>query len=540
MDSTISAVAPPPPFALVPLHRVPPAAAAELRDVFADLACGRPWLSSADVRGGFSAAAAASVGLSASTLSAAVAAMVDASVSDAGSTAGADAVCADAFVRGAYALSLRSRALRQPAVYAVFPDSAFTSEAATGCLRARRRVWTLLDDAGSSPAARTLASALGATVLLSVATFLAESNPGVRARAAGALTGIDIACAVIFLVEYVARLACAPAPAAYAVSFFGLVDLAALSPLFIELIAAAAGAGAGAGDSLGTQLLRALRLVRLLRLFKLGRHVAWLRVFGATLRRAAPPLAMLLAVVATTVLVWSTLAYVIERGTWDAATETWLDDSGAPSAYSSVPASAWWAVVSMTGVGYGEVTTITPPGQVLSFFTIMSGIILASIPIGIITGTLAGEAQAVERVRALRAEHAAAAAADTSKRSQTLDLPAAAAPAAGAPAAATAAAAPPSTAAGSDASAAAVSSAQAVAAAAAAAAETGDACWSEPFLKSMLLVVRASRRRYMSALKKLELANREKTVAEVEDFVADLAEPDRAEALRRSVRRGVA
>jgi hypothetical protein len=453
---------------------------------------GQGVLRAAEARAGFSSA---SLLLSPATVEAALLAM------SASSGRADGGIAVGAFVRGAFALSLRARALRPRAAYAVFPDSAFRAESATGCLRARRAAWALLEEPSSSPAARTLAAALGAAVVASVATFIAETYPRVVAGAAGpALAALDVALAALFSAEYATRLACAPSARAFAGSFFGLVDALALAPFYAELVAAAAGgAGAAAGAGAGAALLRALRLLRLLRLLKLGRHVAWLRVFGATVRASAPPLAMLAFVTGTLLLLWSSFAYYAERGAWDAGAGAWLAADGAPSQYASVPASAWWAVISMTTVGYGDHVAVTAAGKVLSFFAVISGIVCTAIPIGIITGNLAAESQRVDRLRALRAEHAAAAAARKPP--------------------------PP---------------AHAPAPAPEPAPEPDADRWSEEYLRSALLVVRASRRRFMAALKKLELANREKTVAEVRDLVADLAVHDRAEALRRSERRGLA
>ena len=236
-----------------------------------------------------------------------------------------------------------------------------------------------------------------------------------------------------------------------------------------------------------------------------------------------------------TILIWSTLGYYSERGIWDAAAGVWMySDGSGPSQFSSIPAAAWWAVVSMTTVGYGDTVAVTPPGMTLSFLAVFSGIVLASVPISVITAHLHGEAARVEKLRALRREHAQ----DAARMAEE----AAAAKAARAAAGAAAAEAEPPAAArsgggsgggGEDGDVEGGGGAEAAAAAAASA-----DLWSEPFLHTTLLVVRASRRRFMAALKKLELANRERAVGQVKDLVADMGVEDRAEALRESIRRG--
>lgn len=312
---------------------------------------------------------------------------------------GSDRIGFEAFSSCMYALSIQSRKVRAPAKYAVFPDSAV--ESATGSFRVRRLIWKLLEDPSSSPLARTLAVLLSLVVLLSVSSFLAESYPEVRAGRETAFLAIECTCVVVFTIEYALRLACTPEVWRFLFSFFNVVDVLAIAPFYIDLIAGAEGSGSGA------PLLRAVRLVRVLRLMKLGRYVAWMRIFGATLEKSAAPVGMLAFVTATMIVLWSSIVYFAERGTWDAAASMWTTSDGAPSYFVSIPASFWWAVVTMTTVGYGDAVPLTGIGRTLAMCAIITGLTLLAIPISIVTSNLHAEYDRMDKLRALRAAHEA-------------------------------------------------------------------------------------------------------------------------------------
>jgi hypothetical protein len=237
-------------------------------------------------------------------------------------------------------------------------------------------------------------------VLLSVASFLAESYPEARAGHEHVFAAIEIACVAIFTIEYGLRLACTPETLRFVFSFFNLVDLMAIGPYYLELVFAGLFGG-------GAPLLRIIRLVRILRLIKLGRYVIWMRIFGVTIERSAVPLGMLGFMTSTMVIFWASVMYYVERGTWDPDAAQWINADGQPSAFTSIPAAFWWAIISMTTVGYGDAYAITPLGRALSGAAIITGIMLTAIPISIVTANLHAEYDRMDRMRALRAAHEA-------------------------------------------------------------------------------------------------------------------------------------
>jgi potassium voltage-gated channel Shal-related subfamily D protein 2 len=200
----------------------------------------------------------------------------------------------------------------------------------------------LLDDPHSSTAAAVLAWVLSAIIVMSVGTFIAESDASLKEASGPSFAIIEVVCIVIFTIEYLTRIVCTPQPKRFMYSFFHLVDFLSIAPYYVELLF---GGDGGAGS---TSLLRALRLIRLLRLMKIGRYVIWMRIFGSTLQLSLHPLGMLGFITVLAVVFWSTFGYYIERGTWDETLDKWINVDGDPSTFTSIPASFWWAIVSLT------------------------------------------------------------------------------------------------------------------------------------------------------------------------------------------------
>jgi hypothetical protein len=115
------------------------------------------------------------------------------------------------------------------------------------------------------------------------------------------------------------------------------------------------------------------------------------------------------------ILLFSTVVYYAERGTWDSATQTWYRDASygvdelggpLPSPFTSIPATFWWCMVTMTTVGFGDVVPVTGLGKAIASFTFISGVMLLAIPISVISGNFHGEYAHMRRLQMLKAEHA--------------------------------------------------------------------------------------------------------------------------------------
>ena len=179
-------------------------------------------------------------------------------------------------------------------------------------------------------------------ILLSVLVVMLETVAGVRDEWGLALRRAEWFFTLLFTVEYGVRLWCSPRPFRYARSFFGVVDLLSILPTYLSLVV-------GGAQALLT--VRALRLIRIFRVLKLGAYTSEASHLGQALSRSRQKITVFLAVVATLVLVLGSLMYLVE---------------GPENGFTSIPLSVYWAIVTLTTVGYGDVTPHTVLGQILA------------------------------------------------------------------------------------------------------------------------------------------------------------------------------
>ena len=206
--------------------------------------------------------------------------------------------------------------------------------------------------------------ALLAAIALSVAAVMLESVAEVRRRHGAALVAAEWAFTVLFTVEYVLRLLCVRRPLRYALSFYGLVDLLAVVPTYFGLFVA------GAQELL---VIRALRLLRVFRVLKMGEYLVEAGTLMAALRRSRAKITVFLVTVLTLVLIVGALMHLVE---------------GPANGFTSIPMSAYWAIVTLTTVGYGDIAPRTPLGRLLAAAVMILGYGIIAVPTGIVTAEL--------------------------------------------------------------------------------------------------------------------------------------------------------
>uniref|UniRef100_A0A3Q2YIE4 Potassium voltage-gated channel modifier subfamily G member 3 n=1 Tax=Hippocampus comes TaxID=109280 RepID=A0A3Q2YIE4_HIPCM len=150
-----------------------------------------------------------------------------------------------------------------------------------------------------------------------------------------------------------------------------IIDVVAITPYYVTMAMARAGMP-GAGLGVAGVFLRVLRMMRVFWLMKLARHFLGLQTLGLTLRRCYREMVMLMVFVCVAMAIYSALAQLLEHG---------LDLGVRNQDYASIPAAAWWVIISMTTVGYGDVYPITIGGRVLGGMCVVSGIVLLALPI---------------------------------------------------------------------------------------------------------------------------------------------------------------
>ena len=206
-------------------------------------------------------------------------------------------------------------------------------------------------------------------ILLSVAVVMADSIKSTHARYLVELNRAEWFFTVLFTLEYVARLVSVDRPLRYARSFFGIVDLLAIIPTYLALIVPEAHALID---------LRILRLLRMFRIFRLTEYVAEYQVMGEALKASRRKILVFLCAVLMVALVLGTLLYVVE---------------GPEHGFTDIPTAVYWAITTITTVGFGDITPKTPGGRFIASVMMLIGWGTLAVPTGIVTAEMSNRRQ---------------------------------------------------------------------------------------------------------------------------------------------------
>jgi len=227
----------------------------------------------------------------------------------------------------------------------------------------RRRMYDVIFEA-DTPAGRRFDVALVLAILLSILVVVLDSVPGLHRDHAALLNGLEWGFTALFTAEYAARIACVQRPWRYATGFYGMIDLLAVLPSYFSLLMP------------GTELLldiRILRLLRVFRIFKLTLYIEETTRLGEALSASRRKILVFLSVVLMAILILGTVMYVVE---------------GPRNGYTSIPVAMYWATVTMTTVGYGDITPHTNLGKAIASFMMLLGWGILAVPTGIVTAEL--------------------------------------------------------------------------------------------------------------------------------------------------------
>ena len=199
------------------------------------------------------------------------------------------------------------------------------------------------------------------SILACVLAVMLDSIGAVRLQFGSLLYAVEWFFTILFTAEYLLRLACVGRPLKYATSFYGVVDLLAIIPTYLSLMLP------------GSQYLLVIRILRILRIFRILKLVTYLgeaRLLMQALRASRRKISVFLYTVLTLVVIFGSLMYVIE---------------GPENGFTSIPRSIYWAIVTLTTVGYGQVAPQTPFGQFLASVVMIFGYGIIAVPTGIVT-----------------------------------------------------------------------------------------------------------------------------------------------------------
>ncbi len=229
----------------------------------------------------------------------------------------------------------------------------------------RERVRRIIFEA-DTPAGRLFDVALLWVILVSVVAVMLESITSIGDEYGPALRIFEWTVTGHFTIEYALRLASVREPFRYARSFFGLVDLMAILPTFLSLLLP---------GSHSLLIIRSLRLLRVFRVLKLVSYLGEADVLMGAIRSSAVKVTVFLGTVLVLIAITGTAMYLIE---------------GEENGFTSIPRSMYWAVVTMTTVGYGDIAPQTVLGQVLAVVVMIMGYSIIAVPTGIVSAELVG------------------------------------------------------------------------------------------------------------------------------------------------------
>src|SRR5215469_2659246 len=233
-----------------------------------------------------------------------------------------------------------------------------------------RDAWNRIIFGNDTFAGRLFDFVLLILILLSVLTVLLESVSWIRESYGPSLRVAEWCFTSLFTIEYIARLISADHAKRYARSFFGIVDLLAVAPIYLSLLF---------GVTHSFAIVRSLRLLRVFRILKLSEYIGVAANMRIALRESLRKITVFLFVVVTIVVVVSALMFQIE---------------GEANGFTSIPASMYWAIVTVTTVGYGDISPKTVAGRILASLLMIVGYGIIAVPTGIVTFEFARAATA--------------------------------------------------------------------------------------------------------------------------------------------------
>ena len=213
-----------------------------------------------------------------------------------------------------------------------------------------------------TPAGKAFDATILFLIFVSMALFAIETLPALSDHVRERLKMFEWITFGLFTAEYLLRLWVAEKPIKYATSFFGIVDLAAIAPALLFV-------------GFDTRVLRSFRLLRLLRLLKLARYNKAIRRLHSALQLAWEEL--ILFFFATTILLFIAAAGIYQ-----------FENEAQPEAFASIFHSLWWAITTLTTVGYGDVYPITTGGKAFTTLVLLIGLGIVAMPAGLVASAL--------------------------------------------------------------------------------------------------------------------------------------------------------
>lgn len=232
----------------------------------------------------------------------------------------------------------------------------------------RKKLYEIIFEA-ETPAGKAFDLVLIILIVITVLAIILESVPAINSRYGTWLKLIEWVITILFTIEYIVRIWASPKSFRYISSFYGIIDFLAIIPTYLGVIFTGA---------MGFAVIRGLRLLRIFRILKITRYSNEGWIIIEALKASRVKILVFLFAVVTIVLIIGTMMYLIE---------------GEYSGFTSIPASIYWTIVTLTTVGYGDMTPVSDFGKFIASFVMIIGYGIIAVPTGIVTFELATSAR---------------------------------------------------------------------------------------------------------------------------------------------------
>ncbi len=227
----------------------------------------------------------------------------------------------------------------------------------------KRKLYSIIFKA-NSPAGKAFDILLLVVIILSVTLVILETIPSINSKYLRTLKILEWIITGIFTLEYCIRIMVLQKSSRYIFSFYGIIDFLAIIPTYISLFFTGAQ---------GLMVIRGLRLLRVFRILKLSRYLDESRIIVEALKASRIKISVFIFAIMMIIIIIGTLMYLVE---------------GEGSGFNSIPSGIYWAIVTLTTVGYGDITPLTPLGKFISGVVMILGYAIIAVPTGIVTAEL--------------------------------------------------------------------------------------------------------------------------------------------------------
>lgn len=217
----------------------------------------------------------------------------------------------------------------------------------------------------NTPAGRIFDISLLALILLSILVVILDSIQEWNARYGKLFNLLEWIFTIAFTIEYILRLVSIRKPWKYVFSFLGMIDLLAIIPSYLSIFIR---------GSESLLVFRALRLLRVFRIFKLSHFLSEMKFLGVAMKGSLRKISIFMLIVLMLVIILGSIMYLVE---------------GRQNGFTSIPESIYWAIVTITTVGYGDITPVTVVGKFVASLIMLIGYGIIAVPTGIITTEMA-------------------------------------------------------------------------------------------------------------------------------------------------------